>query len=232
MTTSLSDSNELVTVTTQVDLSNVSIQEGLISYWPLKSNLENMITGSEYGDFVAGNDASTMTFENESVVIGNNIGLKSEVTSCKLPAEFTFCVDAKFNTLPSSKYVLFGLSSNASSSFYRSSTANNVIWVWDTGTEFNINNGIYGNSSKSVGITTNEWYRIVVTGDSTGWNIFINGNNVHNREGYNQISGGNLSLGKGYPTSSYSGYSMDGYLKNCAMYNRVLTTEEIQNLEF
>ena len=89
-----------------------------------------------------------------------------------------------------------------------------------------------GYPDSGVKMNTNEWYRIVVTGNSTDWNLYINGSKKYSVSDRVKFKGHCLSIGRAYPTSSYSNGAIDGNIRNCAIYNRVLSDEEISSLDF
>ena len=90
-----------------------------------------------------------------------------------------------------------------------------------------------GNTDGRHNMQTNRWNTIVTTADSSGWAIYINGTKVLTRSGAGNRKQGTLGIGKYYPyNSGMTQVGFYGKLKNCAMYNRVLTQTEITNYSF
>ena len=212
-----------------ITIKALPYSENLIEYWPLQSNLQSGLNNSTLGTLRVG-DGGTPNFTGGGFNIASGgAGLKSSSNSYTLPNNFTFVMEIYPTAL--NQGLLFGISTNP-----RNSDSINSIGLF-SGDQYRIWNGIYGNSyANSDKIKIKSWNRIVVTGNSSGWTVYCNGTNIGSRtDGRNNLKG-TFFIGRCYVNGKMHEYSYDaainGKIRNCALYNRVLTSSEIKSINF
>ena len=194
-----------------------NINNGVYAYYPLTSNLNNDVEGSDINDITY--SSGTVTFNSDRSVTKSGDSLKiSNLT--KLTDEFTVGIDFCYTSTPSSNY-LFGicLTRSAISGMIGVSVIGNNAWQTWNGSS---NERQYVNPE----IEANKWYRLVMTGGNEKFSLYLNGNLIAERNGYNCLSGTFNILEGDY------GESFDGKMKNLIFFNRCLSSEEVSILEF
>ena len=197
--------------------SDIEITEGLVGYWPLKENLIPEVSNELIGNFKTSKSDAVPDFSQNAYKMNTDFYLKSEKV-VTLYENLTIACQFKLNSISSNSNVWgswnlpFGSINNSSSFCYG---------IFINSSESRLYNGEYGyGNSFSYNNYVGNWINAVLVQDSNGNStLYYNGNKT--------VSGAN---GVRNTINFVLGNNCDGYMKNFAIYNRVLSEEEVKGI--
>lgn len=197
--------------------SDIEITEGLVGYWPLKENLIPEVSNELIGNFKTSKSDAVPDFSQNAYKMNTDFYLKSEKV-VTLYENLTIACQFKLNSISSNSNVWgswnlpFGSINNSSSFCYG---------IFINSSESRLYNGKYGyGNSFSYNNYVGNWINAVLVQDSNGNStLYYNGNKT--------VSGAN---GVRNTINFVLGNNCDGYMKNFAIYNRVLSEEEVKGI--
>ena len=192
----------------------------LQSYYPLSSSLLDESTIKKFGDLMT-QQTVTPYYENEALLV-NGIGLRTISGNNTIPDDFTIIIDYKPNELNEYYHHIWGiwLGENTTTSYNSLSHRSSAL---------QIQNGTSIASTTENILTVGNWHRLIVTGTSTQWNLYINGQKVANTTTTFNKKEGYFYVGKNIESSVFmeGEPSINGYIKNLRIYNTILSQTDI-----
>lgn len=96
---------------------------------------------------------------------------------------------------------------------------------------FQIQNGLIKGETTTSPMKLNTWHRLVVTNDSTKWNLYLDGNLLTSAATATDKKTGYSYVGENISNTGLDGEpSIVGYIKNLRIYNTPFTSNDIKLL--
>ena len=201
---------------------------GMVAYWPLKNNLQNIVEDDIFGDFVIEGNVTNASYEESGgIILNDNCFLRSEKSENSLPDEFTFSIDVKINS--DSPWAAIWFISKGTISEVNA----NGIYLWESYQRWASVSGKNTSTPQYEACSFNKWERLVITGSKSKqkYLTYLNGNLLNTNNGYEPVKGF-LGIGHAYPKENDTHGNLKGTVKNIAIYDKVFTEDEIKNIAF
>ena len=211
-----------------------SLANGLVGYWPFCGNA-NDLSGNGNNGTVNGATLTTDRFGNANNAYsfdGVNDKIFAANTSSLNPNQIAVSVWINPTAFGPSEQYIINKSIDLNPGSVNRSWAIRLSGSGQLSLEIRVNNTYYNYQSTST-LTLNQWNNIVYTYDGSVAKLFNNNVNIINQILPGTLSNFNYDLSFGYfPHSNMPpyGYFLNGKLDDIGIWNRSLTSSEIQQL--
>jgi hypothetical protein len=212
-------------------LQVVAPSKGLVAYFPFKSNVNDASGNSHNGtaggtsyttDINGGNTAYSLSGITDKIVIPHSTALNlTTFTFCVWINLKQYSVDWNFGSVILAKYDRFNVDGPA-------------LTITQTG-KIHLRLHMHGNTNLSLtsdcSININKWYFVSAVYDGSYMELYLNGIQVvasnGNQIGYSTANTTDLLIGN---ASDFTNEYFNGSIDEVRIYNRALTSDEIQNV--
>lgn len=235
----------LAVASTVVGHSNTTLSNGLVGYWPMDGNTTNWRTGQTTDTSGSGNDGSLVSMSTSTTPVAGKIGSAFNFTSggfIDVPYSASL---APTNALTVSVWFKYsGLLSIDQKFVSKTETGGYTLFIAQPSGDNCTGNylcfavrigGVYKFAQYNTSnLTAGSWYHLVGTYDGNSLNLYVNGVLVATAPATGAIQYAvNNHLCIGYEPSSTT-CSVDNHVKgvmdDVRIYNRALSTSEVQQL--
>lgn len=196
-------------------------QNNLESYYPLTSTLNDESTTKRYGNLITQKEVTILYGDGLHV---DGTGLRTESNNHTLPDKFTIMIDFYPTETDTNWHHIWGIWNGINTvTSYNSLSYNSY--------NFQIQNGLIKGEITTSPMKLNTWHRLVVTNDSTKWDLYLDGNFLTSAATATDKKTGYFYVGENIGYDGLDGEpSIVGYIKNLRIYNTPFTSNDIKLL--